>query len=159
MDDGTGKTPRIVVGVDGSPTSEEALRWAVRQAALVGGTVDAVIAWAYPSGYGWPAPILDGFDFEDNARRCLAQAVTKVTKVTGGAPGGALVRQLVVQGHPAAVLLDASEGADLLVVGNRGHGGFTEALLGSVGQHCVHHGRCPVVVVRPAPDGEPAKDR
>ncbi|MCU7826435.1 universal stress protein [Kitasatospora sp. DSM 101779] len=157
MDGGTGRVPRIVVGVDGSPASEEALRWAVRHAALVGGTVDAVIAWEYPASYGWPAPILEGFDFEDNARRCLAGAVTAVT---GGTPDGdAPIRQLVVQGHPAAALLDASEEADVLVVGNRGHGGFTEALLGSVGQHCVHHGRCPVVVVRAARNEEAVKER
>ncbi|MEU2632072.1 universal stress protein [Kitasatospora sp. NPDC007106] len=153
MDDGTGRAPRIVAGVDGSPAAEEALRWAVRQAALVGGTVDAVIAWDYPTSYGWPSPILEGVDLEGDARRCLAEAVGKVTG------GDGQVRQLVVQGHPAAALLEASEGADLLVVGNRGHGGFAEALLGSVGQHCVHHGRCPVVVVRAPSDREPAKDR
>ena len=54
----------------------------------------------------------------------------------------------VVEGNPAQVLIDASDGADLLVVGSRGHGGFTEALLGSVSQHCVHHAHCPVVVIR-----------
>jgi len=53
-----------------------------------------------------------------------------------------------VQGHPARVLLDASAGAELLVIGSRGHGGFVEAMLGSVGQHCVHHATCPVVVIR-----------
>jgi nucleotide-binding universal stress UspA family protein len=58
------------------------------------------------------------------------------------------VRARVVEGNAAQVLLDASDGADLLVVGSRGHGGFTEALLGSVSQHCVHHARCPVVVIR-----------
>jgi nucleotide-binding universal stress UspA family protein len=58
------------------------------------------------------------------------------------------VRALIVEGNAAQVLLDASDGADLLVVGSRGHGGFTEALLGSVSQHCVHHAHCPVVVIR-----------
>ncbi|WP_030270368.1 universal stress protein [Streptomyces sp. NRRL B-24484] len=153
MDDGTDRTPRIVAGVDGSPAAEEALRWAVGQARLAGGTVDAVIAWEYPATYGWPAPILEDVDFADDARRCLAEAVGRATD------DGGPVRRIVVQGHPAAALPDAADGADLLVVGNRGHGAFTEALLGSVGQHCVHHGRCPVVVVRPAPDREPAKDR
>jgi nucleotide-binding universal stress UspA family protein len=56
----------------------------------------------------------------------------------------------VTEGNPAQVLLDAARGADLLVVGSRGHGGFAEALLGSVSQHCVHHARCPVVVIRAA---------
>ena len=58
------------------------------------------------------------------------------------------MRARVVEGNAAQVLLDALDGADLLVVGSRGHGGFTEALLGSVSQHCVHHARCPVVVIR-----------
>jgi nucleotide-binding universal stress UspA family protein len=53
-----------------------------------------------------------------------------------------------VEGNPAQVLLDASAGADLLVVGSRGHGGFASALLGSVSQHCVHHADCPVVIIR-----------
>ena len=57
------------------------------------------------------------------------------------------VHQVVLAGNPAQVLLDTAAGADLLVVGSRGHGGFTEALLGSVSQRCVHHARCPVVVV------------
>ena len=58
------------------------------------------------------------------------------------------MRARAVEGNAAQVLLDASDGADLLVVGSRGHGGFTEALLGSVSQHCVHHAHCPVVVIR-----------
>ena len=60
------------------------------------------------------------------------------------------IRCKVVEGNAPRVLLDASAGADLLVVGSRGHGGFVEALLGSVRQHCVHHATCPVVVVRDA---------
>ena len=55
---------------------------------------------------------------------------------------------MVIQGNAAQVLLDVARDADLLVVGSRGHGGFTGALLGSVSQHCVHHAPCPVVVVR-----------
>lgn len=58
------------------------------------------------------------------------------------------VHARVAEGNPAQVLIDASDGADLLVVGSRGHGGFTEALLGSVSQHCVQHAHCPVVVIR-----------
>ena len=63
---------------------------------------------------------------------------------------GVDIRPVVVEDNPARALLDAAKGADLLVVGSRGHGGFTEALLGSVGQHCVHHAECPVVVIRGA---------
>ncbi|MEU4115183.1 universal stress protein [Kitasatospora sp. NPDC028055] len=135
---------RIVVGVDGSPPSRAALAWATRYAEATGATVDAVIAWQYPVGYGWPAPGLQAFDFEDNARQALADAVSE----TGAGAPRVQIRQHVVQGHPATALLESADGAHLLVVGNRGHGGFTGALLGSVSLHCVHHAHCPVVVVR-----------
>ena len=139
---------RIVAGVDGSPSSISALRWAIRQAGLTGATVDAVIAWHYPAsagGYGWaPIGVGTAFGFKENADKVLAGAIGAACD-----PGnGVLVRARVVEGNAAQVLLDASDGADLLVVGSRGHGGFTEALLGSVSQHCVHHARCPVVVIR-----------
>jgi nucleotide-binding universal stress UspA family protein len=141
-------SPRIVAGVDGSSSSMSALRWAVRQAGLTGAAVDAVIAWSYPAnagGYGWAPTGMEGsFDFKENAEKTLADAISSTVD-----PGSAVkVRALVAEGLPAQMLLDASDGADLLVVGSRGHGGFTEALLGSVSQHCVHHAHCPVVVIR-----------
>ena len=140
--------PRIVAGVDGSPSSVSALRWAIRQAGLTGAAVDAVIAWRYPvsaGGYGWaPTGMGTTFDFKEEAEKVLAGAIG-----TACDPGsGVSVRVRVVEGNAAQVLLDASDGADLLVVGSRGHGGFAEALLGSVSQHCVHHAHCPVVVIR-----------
>jgi nucleotide-binding universal stress UspA family protein len=141
--------PRIVAGVDGSPSSVSALRWAVRQAGLTGAAVDAVIAWHYPvvaaGAYG-AAPMVTagGFDFTENAEKVLADAISAAVDPASGVP----VRGHTAEGNPAQVLLDASDGADLLVVGSRGHGGFAEALLGSVGQHCVHHAHCPVVVIR-----------
>ena len=140
--------PRIVAGVDGSPSSLSALRWAIRQAALTSAAVDAVIAWHYPAaavGYGWaPSGPDAGFDFRETAEKTLSDAIASA--VDPGSDVG--VRPRVVEGNPAQVLLDASEDADLLVVGSRGHGGFTGALLGSVSQHCVHHAHCPVVVIR-----------
>jgi nucleotide-binding universal stress UspA family protein len=138
--------PRIVAGVDGSPSSLSALRWAVRQAALTGAAVDAVIAWNYAAaaGYGWAPTGTEGsFDFEEDAEKILADAISGVVN-----PGNVEVRALVIAGVPAQVLLDACDGADLLVVGSRGHGGFAGALLGSVSQHCVHHAHCPVAVIR-----------
>ncbi|MFC5889849.1 universal stress protein [Kitasatospora aburaviensis] len=139
--------------MDGSPASRAALAWAMRQPGLGGAAVDAVIAWQYPVGYGWPAPVVPPFDFAGNARQALAGAVSEAADEAPQVE----IRQHVVQDHPAAALLKAADGAQLLVVGNRGYGGFTEALLGSVSQHCVHHAACPVVVVRgePAPRGEP----
>ena len=139
--------PRIVAGVDGSPSSMSALRWAIRQAALTGATVDAVMAWHYPAaagGYGWAPTGMEGsFDFKENAEKVLADAISSAD------PGSGIpVHPFVTEGIAAQVLLDAADGADLLVVGSRGHGGFTEALLGSVSQHCVQHAHCPVVVIR-----------
>jgi nucleotide-binding universal stress UspA family protein len=141
-------SPRIVAGVDGSPSSLAALRWAVRQAGLTGATVDAVIAWHYPvlpAPVG-PAPVavIDPAEFEKDADRTVTDAIRAVTE-----PGSDVqVSAQVKEGNPAQALLDAADGADLLVVGSRGHGGFAEALLGSVGQHCVHHAPCPVAIIR-----------
>lgn len=138
---------RIVVGVDGSPSSKAALAWAVRQAEHTGGTVEAVIAWHYPVVAGTPFgsdSMLPEIDFAQVAERLLSQAVKQTVDPAGPVKVSCIVRE----GNAAAVLLEAARGADLLVVGNRGHGGFTEALLGSVSQHCVHHAQCPVVIIR-----------
>ncbi|MEV5005949.1 universal stress protein [Streptomyces sp. NPDC093064] len=143
MSDLTASAARIVVGVDGSEPSKAALRWAARQAALTGAVIEAVTAWEYPLWYG-TSPMAAGFDFADNAAKILSQALDE----TFGPDRPVEIRSRVERGHPAAVLLEASREAELLVVGNRGHGGFTEALLGSVGQHLVQHAACPVVVIR-----------
>ena len=139
---------RIVVGVDGSPSSQEALRWAVRQAGLTGAAVEAIIAWHFPlmvGGYGWPSVgALETADFGKLAAKTLTDTIGTV------AGSGAVVAAVVREGNAAQVLIDAASDADLLVVGSRGHGGFAEALLGSVSQHCVHHAPCPVVIIRGA---------
>jgi nucleotide-binding universal stress UspA family protein len=144
-----GAVPRIVVGVDGSPSSRTALRWAVRQAELTHATLDAVIAWQYPvnfGAFGWAAISMDedGADFGEVAEKTLTDAISR----TVDPATDVRVRPLIVQGNPAQALLDAAQDADLLVVGSRGHGGFSGALLGSVSLHCVHHAHCPVVVLR-----------
>lgn len=143
-------TRRIVVGVDGSTSSIEALQWAIRQAELTEATVEAVIAWHFPpalGGYAWPpVAITETADFAGAAEKVLADAVASA--VGDGARGR--ITEVVRQGSAAQVLIDQANGADLLVMGSRGHGGFTEALLGSVSQHCVHHSRCPVVIIRGA---------
>ena len=77
-----------------------------------------------------------------------AQEYGKDPRSTADPASDVSMRSHVVEGNPARVLLDAVAGADLLVVGSRGHGGFAEALLGSVSQHCVQHAGCPVVVIR-----------
>ncbi|GAA4882391.1 universal stress protein [Saccharopolyspora cebuensis] len=135
---------KIVVGVDGSAESRAALAWALRQARLTGGHLLAVRSWDGPSaGIGEVAP--DRHDLDADVARDLGEIVADVA---GGEPGVHVTRE-VAHGHPAKALLDAAADADLLVLGNRGRGGFTAALLGSVTQYCTHYAACPVVVVRP----------
>ncbi|AUY48163.1 universal stress protein [Streptomyces sp. CB01881] len=143
-------TPRIVVGVDGSPASEHALRWAVDYARLVGGSVNAIAAWEYPAFYGWAGlsvPPAEGFNPEELAGRTLAETVTKVV----GDDPGVRITEAVVPGNAAQALLESAVGAVLVVVGSRGLGGFSGALLGSVSRHLTEHAPCPVVVVRDQP--------
>jgi nucleotide-binding universal stress UspA family protein len=139
---------RIVVGVDGSPSARAALKWAVRQAALTGSTLEAVIAWHYPSMYGGfgmaPVSAVDVVNFDEIAAKTLTEEIAEAVDPANSVQ----VTAKVAEGNPAQVLLDAAEGADLLVVGSRGRGGFTGALLGSVSQHCANHASCPVVIIR-----------
>ncbi|MFF1909578.1 universal stress protein [Kitasatospora sp. NPDC058218] len=139
--------PRIVVGVDGSPASERALRWAVDYAKLVGGGVQAIAAWEYPAFYGWSGlavPPAEGFNPEELAGRTLSETVAKVV----GDDAGVRITEAVMPGNAAQALLEAAAGAALVVVGSRGLGGFSGALLGSVSRHLTEHAPCPVVVVR-----------
>ncbi|MEV5010833.1 universal stress protein [Streptomyces sp. NPDC055692] len=135
---------RVVVGVDGSQSSYEALRWAVRYAGLVDGIVQAVAVWELPGLYSWSAPAVDMEVDEDETREKMRKELTEVL----GADAAGSVRSHLVHGNPADVLLRAAEGAEVLVVGSRGRGGFARALLGSVSQHVSQHAGCPVVIVR-----------
>ncbi|MFF4793865.1 universal stress protein [Streptomyces sp. NPDC001276] len=135
---------RVVVGVDGSQSSYEALRWAVRYAGLVDGIVEAVAVWELPGLYSWSAPAVDMEVDEDETREKMRKELTEVL----GADTAGSVRSHLVHGNPADVLLRAAEGAEVLVVGSRGRGGFARALLGSVSQHVSQHAGCPVVIVR-----------
>jgi nucleotide-binding universal stress UspA family protein len=142
---------RIVVGVDGSPQSKQALRWALRQAELTGAVVEAINAWQVPVSEGWGAIEVgwhgagrDVDEIKKASERTLNETLDEIAEPRH--PVSVHTRSL--PGHPAAVLIEAARGADLLVVGGRGHGAFIGALLGSVGQYCVHHAVCPVVVIR-----------
>jgi nucleotide-binding universal stress UspA family protein len=132
---------RIVVGVDGSPASVEALRWATEQARRSGAAVEAVIAWYYPISYGFP--VVAEIDWAREAEVILSRVVKEAVGVDD-----ALITQHAVEGHPTRVLDDLSRDAAMLVVGPRGHGGFSGLVLGSVTTHVIGHASCPVVVVR-----------
>jgi len=139
---------KIVVGVDGSAGSREALRWAFAEAQLRSATLEAVTVWQYPVTASLPTfGVMDTpSDFATEARSSLIEILTS-EGITADSP--IPVTTLVAEGNPARALLDAAESADLLVVGSRGHGGFTGVLVGSVSQQCVHHATCPIVVVHP----------
>jgi nucleotide-binding universal stress UspA family protein len=149
-DQKSGHDRRIVVGVDGSQGSRTALAWALIQARLTGAAIEAVAAWQEPVmlvGYGYPvggAGYLDGDSIAAIAQKTLDDTIAAVAADLGE-PADVSTR--TVMGHPAQVLPDAADGAQLLVVGSRGHGTFAGMLLGSVSQHCVQHAPCPVVVV------------
>ena len=138
---------RIVVGVDGSPSSAEALEWAVAEARLTGATIDAVYAWD-------PAPV-EGSGLPQREMEELREAVKKraarIVRELDGHSSDVRIRPRTVAGTAAQVLVDASEKADLLVVGSRGLGGLKGMVLGSVSHHCAAHAHCPVVIVHRAP--------
>lgn len=140
-----GRRARIVVGVDGSDRSKDALRWAAQQAELTGATLEAIAVWHDPGVSGLAAANPRELGLSKLAEQTLAHAVDEVF----GADHPAWLRTRVVEGHAAQVLVDASADADLLVVGSHGHGRFVSALLGPVSTHCVHHARCPITVIRP----------
>ncbi len=146
----TDASHRIVVGVDGSPVSIEAVRWAAKYAALTGAELEAVTSWTAPGAYG--AGLGVGFevarvDWQEIAKQTQESALSEALPQHDED-----IRHTVAFDHPAAALLTAAEGAVLLVVGSRGHGGFTGMLLGSVSAHVVTHATCPVVVIRDATD-------
>ena len=138
----------IVVGIDGSEESKGALAWAAHQAELTGAELRVLISWHISSmSYGYGMILPAEVDFEGASRDVLENTIKEVL----GEACAIAVTPLVVQGYPAPSLLEAAHGADLLVVGSRGHGAFAGMLLGSVGEHCVTHAACPVVVVRRPP--------
>jgi nucleotide-binding universal stress UspA family protein len=141
-------TKRIVVGVDGSETAKLAARWAAREAHLRGATLELVTAWEVaPAAYGYGYVAIPE-EFLKELAKAAEDTIAAALEVVRREAPDADVQTKVVEGQAAWVLLAEAEGADLLVVGSRGLGGFRELVLGSVSQQCAHHARCPVVIVR-----------
>jgi nucleotide-binding universal stress UspA family protein len=144
----------IVVGVDGSEPSHAALRWAVEEAGLRGADLVAVHVWAFvpPAPIGEPGLLpMPAGDYagqleaeRDAAQAELERALAEV--FPSGLPAG--LESRLVEGDAGGGLVDAAEGADLLVVGSSGRSGIASVLLGSVSRHVVSHARCPVVIVK-----------
>ena len=132
----------IVVGVDHSAGAEAALRFALEEARLRRARLRAV--HAIGSFESYPSLAVDVAAVHRAAEELIDSATSEVT-----AEGEAVeIERVAVEGAPGAVLVEESRGADLLVVGSRGHGGFAGLLLGSVSQQCAQHAFCPVVIVR-----------
>jgi len=135
----------VVVGVDGSAESVAALRWAARYATATGARGRALLAWHYPGAVGGPpmekAPQAVHEQTDAQMHETLDVAIAKAGQEAAG------VEKHTAYGHPAQALIEASNEADLLVVGRHGHGAFSGMLLGSVSIHCVTGAHCPVVVI------------
>ena len=138
----------IVVGVDGSAADRTALSWAVEEAQHRGCPVVAIFAWHRDNCLMiGPIPVEFGMEWTSERVRAGHQAV--LDEAVRGCTGFG-VRGILTEGDPKSVLIEASRGAVLLVVGNRGAGLIAEAILGSVSSYCVRHSACPVVVIRAA---------
>ncbi|HEX6425621.1 MAG TPA: universal stress protein [Acidimicrobiales bacterium] len=142
----------IVVGVDGSEHSAAALRWAAREAELHGGTLTAVLVWdlfnqRHPDG-------TKRFDPEYDDAHADAALLAAIESALGPEAAASVARRPVCD-VPAQGLIEAAKGADLLVVGARGLGGFRGLLLGSVSQQCLHHAPGPIAIVHPPREDGP----
>lgn len=144
--------PGIVVGIDGSAHSERSLEWAMKEAALRHAplTVVAVHPVAVSAWTLNPITYPEDEPYVEKARTAAQENVDKVASRLGGERPDVTVR--AVNGVPAEELIRAAEGADLLVVGSRGSGGFGQLRLGSVSSQVTHHAPCPVVVVPASAD-------
>jgi nucleotide-binding universal stress UspA family protein len=140
---------RIVVGVDGSEASARAFAWALDEARRRHCAIDAVYAWQVPYLVGYPYPGTDGttVTYQQAASGVLDRVVDAAE--TSGLP--VPISRVLVMGHPVVTILEQAKGADMIVLGSRGYGGFRGLLLGSVSQQVVHHAHCPVVII---PAGE-----
>jgi nucleotide-binding universal stress UspA family protein len=136
----------IVVGVDGSDASLKALSFAIEEARVRGAQVKAVQAWHVPAvvyEVGWTAAPVDLAEFPKLAKATL----TATLEQAAVAESGVEVSAVICEGQAADILCEQAKGADLLVVGSRGLGGFRGLLLGSVSQQCANHAPCPVVII------------
>lgn len=144
-----GERERVVLGVDGSSASRDAVEFAFAEAARRGTELVAVCAWQPITAFALtmgplPAEVFDEDPLAESARQTLEEAIAEQRERYPGVP----VSVRTVRAHPAAALLETATPADLIVVGSRGRGGFAGLLLGSVSQSVLHGARGPVAVVR-----------
>lgn len=136
----------VVVGLDGSSSSRTSFAVALEEAELKGHDIKAVHVHAYPATTIYQATRFDVGELHEAAEKWLDHELASLEEAAGGA-FPVRVEPVAVMGHAGAELVDASEGADLLVVGSRGLGGVRGLLLGSVSTYCSHHLPCPLLIV------------
>lgn len=136
-----GRQGRIVVGVDGSEESVTALRRAARIANALNASIEAVSTWRIPSGYA----TVGEYEYSplDDANAILSGAAKSVF----GAKNPQWFTTATFEGNAADILIEQSKGAEMLIVGSRGHGGLAGVLLGSVSAMCAEHAHCPVLII------------
>lgn len=156
-DEGTamaqGRKQRIVVGIDGSEGSRAAFRWSIAEAGFRLCTVEVVTAYLptyVPAAPDFGYVPLDPIDLVDEVRKMQDELVGEV--LTGCGSPDVRIEQRLIKGRAADTMIEASANAALLVVGNRGRGGFRGLLLGSVSHQIAQHAICPVVIIRPDMD-------
>jgi nucleotide-binding universal stress UspA family protein len=142
----------VVVGVDGSPTSDKALRYGASVAAATSAPLIVVSAYRTLTSEAWAEGYLyletdGGPNFDTVARESAVAETAAGARIAREAYPGLTVTEQVVEGVPARVLAKAAVGAGLLVVGSRGHGGFAGLMLGSVGHALIHSAPCPVAII------------
>jgi nucleotide-binding universal stress UspA family protein len=140
--------PGIIVGVDGSGHSQQALEWAAREAALRKTSLTVLTVRQAVAGFtGVPVvyPLTGGPTLEDFRQQAQVEADKVLEGIGDQCPAEVTVR--AVDGFPADELLLAAEGAEMVVVGSRGAGGFARLVMGSVSTQVAHHAKCPVVVL------------
>jgi nucleotide-binding universal stress UspA family protein len=140
------KMPGIIVGIDGSTRSRQALEWAVNEAAIRHAPLTVLTVHQALASY-WGGPVLADQDLTLRDREAAQEETDSVLEKVGEEARPPSVTVRAVLGVPAEELLLAAEDADLLVVGSRGAGGFKRLLMGSVSSQVAHHAHCPVVVI------------
>jgi nucleotide-binding universal stress UspA family protein len=140
--------PGIIVGIDGSDHAQRALEWAIGEAAVRQTPLTVLTVYQAVTGYwGYSVPYPGDDDLIEQACKMAKEQTDGALEKAGPASRPPSVTVRAVNGLPAEALLEAAEGADMLVVGSRGVGGFKRLLLGSVGVQVTHHANCPVVVI------------
>lgn len=152
MSDPQVSTHHAVVGFDGSENSTAALHWALDHVRrLGGGTLKVVTSWNYApaavGGYGIGGSLPPAESMQEVTEQGLTEALASVT-----VPEGVTVESVVREGPAAKILIEEAEGAEILVVGKRGHGGFLGLLIGSITNQVANHASCPVVIVPAHPE-------